>query len=379
MSKRDYYEILGVAKTASINDIKKAYRKLAMQYHPDKNPGNKEAETKFKEASEAYAVLSDDSKRKQYDQFGHSAFEGMGGGAGGFDFSNFQGFEGFEDIFGDLFGSIFGGATSGSRSGRSFRGHPGNDLKYDLHITFEEAAFGTEKEIEVRRRRTCGACSGTGASKGSSPETCDDCGGQGQVRMQQGFFAISRPCPKCRGTGQTIKNPCVECRGQGLKATTSKLKVNVPAGIDESQRLKLRGEGESGLQGGPEGDLYVVIRIKPHKVFERHDSDVICEFPITYTTAVLGGEITVPTLDGKANIKIPTGTASGKIFRLKNKGIQILGTNQRGDQHVRVFVEIPKKLSEKYKEALEKLKIIEAEERQGKEETIFDKVKNIFQ
>lgn len=375
MSKKDYYETLGVDKSADAAQIKKVYRKLAMKYHPDKNPGNKEAETKFKEAAEAYSVLSDADKKAKYDQYGHAAFDG-GAGGGGFDFNNFQGFEGFEDVFGDLFGSIFGGG-GGGRGGAS-RGQPGNDLRYDLQITFEEAAFGTEKEVELRRRRECNDCSGSGAAKGSKAETCTDCGGAGQVRMQQGFFAISRPCPSCRGAGKTIKNPCPSCRGQGLTAVSGKLKVTVPPGIDESQRLKLRGEGESGLQGGPDGDLYVVIRIKAHKIFQRHDSDIICEVPITYTTAVLGGEIEVPTLDGKVKLKIPAGTASGKVFRMKNKGIQVLGTTRRGDQHIRVAVHIPKKLSEKYTKVLEELREVEKEKGIETDEGFFDKVKNIF-
>ena len=321
MSKKDYYEVLGIDKSASENEMKKAYRKLAMKYHPDKNPDDKEAEAKFKEASEAYSVLSDSEKRSKYDQFGHSAFQGAGG-AGGFNPNDFQG---FEDIFGDIFGSFFGGG-----GGQPSTGIAGADLRYDLNISFEEAAFGLEKQIEVRRRRSCKDCSGSGAAKGSNPETCGDCRGAGQVRVQQGFFAISRPCPTCNGRGQTISNPCNTCRGAGLESISSKLKVNIPAGIDEGQRLKLTGEGESGLQGGSAGDLYVVINIEPHKIFQRHDSDVICEMPIPYSMAVLGGEIEVPTLEGKVKLKIPAGTSAGKIFRMRNKGIKVLGTTRRG-------------------------------------------------
>ncbi len=372
MSKKDYYEILGVGKSASDADIKKAYRKLAMQYHPDKNPDNKEAETKFKEASEAYSVLSDQDKRSKYDQFGHAAFQG---GAGGFDFNNFQG---FEDVFGDIFSSFFGG----SGGGRQSTGQPGADLRYDLEITFEEAAFGAEKEIEVRRRRTCRECTGTGAAKGSNAKTCTDCHGAGQIRMQQGFFAVSRPCPTCQGRGQVIEKPCHVCRGAALEPISSKLKVNIPAGIDESQRLKLRGEGESGLQGGPAGDLYVVIGIKAHKYFQRHESDIVCEMPIAYTMAVMGGEIEVPTIEGKIKLKIPAGTKSGKVFRLRNKGIQILGTTRRGDQHVKVDVHIPKKISDKHLKLIEELQKIEEEEFKLKvndePEGLFDKFKNIF-
>ena len=348
-----------------------------MKYHPDKNPDNKEAEAKFKEASEAYAILSDDDKKAKYDQFGHAAFDGPGG-AGGFDFNNFQGFEGFEDVFGDIFSNFFGG---GGGSSRHSVGQAGSDLRYDMEISFEEAAFGTEKEISLTRRRACDVCKGSGAADGSSPTTCSDCGGAGQVRVQQGFFAISRPCPSCHGRGQKIDKPCNACRGAGLAPHTGKLKVTIPAGIDEGQRLKLRGEGEAGTQGGPDGDLYVVIRIKQHKFFQRHESDVICEMPIGYTKAVLGGEVEVPTIDGKVKLKIPAGTAAGKIFRLKNKGIQILGTNHRGDQHVRIDVHIPKKLSGDHLKLIEQLKEVEDKEiviDPEQEEGFFDKVKNIF-
>lgn len=371
MSKRDFYEVLGVPKTATVDEIKKAYRKLALKYHPDKNPGNKEAEEKFKEATDAYSVLSNADSRTKYDQYGHAAFE-QGGGFGGF-----QGnFEGFEDIFGDIFSSFFGGAGGGGSRGSASRGQAGRDLRYDMEITFEEAAFGAEKEIELARRVSCKTCSGSGAAEGSSPETCTQCGGSGQVRMQQGFFTISRTCGTCSGQGRVVKNPCKKCRGTGLTSTSSKLKVTIPAGIDHGQRLKLRGEGESGTRGGPNGDLYVIISVKPHKIFERHDSDIICEVPISYTTAVLGAEIEVPTLEGKVTMKIPAGTVSGKIFRLKNRGIQILGTARRGDQHVKVKIVVPTKVSEQHKEALLKLREFDALE---EEPGFLGKVKGIFQ
>ena len=277
-NKRDYYEVLGVSKTASKADIKKAYRSLALQYHPDKNKG-------FKEATEAYQVLSDDTQRAKYDQYGHSAFEQGAGGFGGFgDFS------GFEDIFGDIFSSFFGG-MGGARGGTRQRGQQGADLSYNLDIEFEEAVFGAEKEIKLKRRNTCKDCGGTGAQKGSSIEKCSQCNGVGQVRIQQGFFTISRPCPTCNGTGEIIKDKCQTCRGTGRCAEDNTLKVKVPAGIDDGQRLKLRGEGEAGTNGGASGDLYVNIRVKDHKVFQRDEENLFYELPVNYTTLVLGGEV----------------------------------------------------------------------------------------
>lgn len=372
MSKRDYYEVLEVSRTASLSEIKKAYRKKAVQYHPDKNPDNKEAEEKFKEATEAYSVLSDENNRRKYDQFGHDAFKQGGGfGAGGF-----SGFEGFEDIFGDIFSSFFGGSAGGSSSSR---GQSGSDLLYELKVSFEEAAFGTEKEIKIGRRRPCDDCDGSGAKAGSKPDTCSDCGGNGQVRLQQGFFTIARTCGRCRGSGQIIKDPCKSCSGSGLTMITSKLKVTVPAGIDHGQRLKLRGEGEAGIAGGPSGDLYVVIVVKEHPIFERHQSDIVCEVKIPYTTAVLGAEIDVPTLDDSTTkLKIPAGTASGKIFRLKNKGIPYIGSDQRGDMHVRVAVLIPKKISDEHRALLEELREVEKVDTHADPKGFFSKVKEMF-
>ena len=374
MSKRDYYEVLEVSRDASLSDIKKAYRKKAVQYHPDKNPDNKEAEEKFKEATEAYSVLSDEENRGKYDQFGHDAFsQGGGFGAGGF-----SGFEGFEDIFGDIFSSFFGGAAGGG-GGSSTRGRSGSDLLYELSVSFEEAAFGTDKEIEVGRRRSCDECDGSGAKAGSTPETCQDCQGQGQIRLQQGFFTIARTCGRCRGAGTIIKDPCRVCSGSGLKTIKNKLKVNVPAGIDHGQRLKLRGEGEGGTAGGPSGDLYVVVNIKEHAIFERHNSDIICEVKIPYTTAALGAEIEVPTLEESfTKLKIPPGTLSGKIFRLKGKGIPFLGSEQRGDMHVRVAIIVPKRLSEEHRAVLEQLKEVEVDDTQADSRGFFDKVKEMF-
>ncbi|RIL08794.1 MAG: molecular chaperone DnaJ [Proteobacteria bacterium] len=371
MSKRDYYEILEVSKTASLEEVKKSYRKKAIQFHPDKNPGNKEAEERFKEATEAYQVLSDPEARRKYDQFGHAAFDQRAGFGG---FEGFGDFSGFEDIFGDLFSSFFGGAAGGSRRSR---GRGGRDLRYDLNVTFDEAAFGTEKEIKVPRRSMCQDCEGSGAKKGTRPETCHQCAGQGQVRIQQGFFTIARTCHVCGGAGQVVKSPCESCSGSGLKVSESRIKVRVPAGIDSGQRLKLRNEGEAGTAGGSPGDLYVQINVQNHPFFQREGSEIICEIPITYSSAALGAEVEVPTIEGKVKLKIPAGTPSGKVFRLKNKGIQVLGENRRGDQHVRVYVDVPKKVSGEQRELLEKLAEIQEREGTG-EKSFLEKVKDIF-
>jgi molecular chaperone DnaJ len=370
LAKRDCYEVLEVSRSASVEEIKKAYRKKALQYHPDRNPGDKAAEEKFKEATDCYAILSDSSARKKYDQFGWAAFEQQSGAGGFGDFS------GFEDIFGDLFGAFFG--NQGGGSSRRSRGRAGRDLRYDLTIEFEEAVFGTEKEINLSRNVSCDTCKGSGAKAGSSPETCSQCRGSGQVGIQQGFFTISRTCSQCQGSGQVIRDPCGTCRGSGLKPVQGSLKVKIPAGIDQGQRLKLRGEGEAGSHGGPAGDLYVQIAIKPHKIFERQETELICDFAISYADAVLGAEVEVPTLEGQAKMKIPPGTASGKVFRLKNRGVQALGDTRRGDQHVRVFVEIPKKLSAERKALLEKMRELDKSETKEPEEGFFDKVKGMF-
>ena len=372
MAKRDYYDVLGVSRTATLDEIKKAYRKKAFELHPDKNPGNKEAEEKFREATESYSILSDSDNRKKFDQFGHAAFEQNGGA--GFN-GNFNDFSGFEDVFGDIFSSFFGGSSQTTKKGKGKRGR---DLKYDLTITFEEAIFGTEKSIDISRKGKCKECDGSGAQKGHSAEKCKQCAGVGQVRVQQGFFTMATTCPICRGTGTIITHPCNTCHGSGLKLAQSQIKVKIPAGIDNGQRLKLRNEGEAGLEGGVAGDLYVQITVKEHAIFQRQESELICEFPISYSAAVLGTEIDVPTLEGKVKMKIPAGTPSGKVFRLKNKGIQILGTNSRGDQHVRVFIDVPKKVSEEKKKLLEKLLEIENVEDQSDSKGFFDKVKEMF-
>lgn len=378
-TKRDYYEVLGVQKGTSKDEIKKAYRKLAMQYHPDRNPDNKEAEAKFKEASEAADVLLDDEKKARYDQFGHAGMNGgMGGGPGGFGGGFQQGdFGDFGDIFGDIFGDMLGGGRRGRSGGRS-RGRPGDDLQMGIDIDFAEAAFGAEKTISLTKNVKCETCNGSGAKAGSAPTTCDYCNGHGEVRRQQGFFTVSSTCPKCNGSGQMIKDPCGTCHGAGKKKKKVDLQVKIPAGIDQGQRLKLSGEGDAGVQGGPNGDLYVVINIKPHEIFEREDFDVHCTVPISFSQAALGAEMEVPTLSGKVALKIPAGTQSGVKMRLKGKGIQRLGGYGQGDQIVTVHVETPTKLSGEQKELFKRLGEI-GESSNPMSRGFFDKVKDLFQ
>ncbi|CAM6054750.1 unnamed protein product [Sphagnum tenellum] len=379
-NKRDYYEILAISRSATPEDIKKAYRKLAVQYHPDKNPGDKKAEEKFKELSEAYEVLSDSQKRQMYDQFGHAA-SGAGGGPGGFDFQGFGGAS-INDIFGDIFGDLFGGSQGGAR-GRGGRrrssGRPGDDLKTSVDITFEEAAFGAEKVITVPKTVHCETCAGTGSRPGTQPDTCSQCGGRGEVNFQQGVFAITRPCPKCNGAGQTISSPCSSCNGSGTHRKRSQIAVKIPPGVDTGQRLKLNGEGEAGERGGPPGDLYVVINVLPHDFFTRDEADVICEVPVTFAHAALGAEIEVPTLEGKVKVKIPPGTQSHRILRLKNKGLAKLGSYGRGDQLVRIIVEIPSKLTSEQRDLIKRFsESSEGESSNPMHHGFFEKVKNIF-
>jgi molecular chaperone DnaJ len=374
-TKRDYYDILGVQKGASKDDIKKAYRKLAMQYHPDRNPDNKEAEAKFKEASEAADVLLDDDKKARYDQFGHAGVNGQGGfgGAGGF-----QGdFGDFGDIFGDIFGDMLGGGRGRRGPGRS-RGRPGDDLQMGIDIDFAEAAFGCEKTISLTKNVKCDTCNGSGAKAGSTPTTCDYCNGHGEVRRQQGFFTVSSTCPKCNGSGQMIKDPCGSCHGAGKKKKKVDLQVKVPAGIDQGQRLKLSQEGDAGAMGGPNGDLYVVINIKPHEIFERDEFDVHCTVPISFSQAALGAEMEVPTLSGKVALKIPAGTQSGVKMRLKGKGIQRLGGYGQGDQIVSVHVETPTKLTNEQKDLFKRLAELDHNSN-PMSRGFFDKVKDLFQ
>ena len=345
-TKRDYYEVLGVNRTASVDEIKKAYRKLALKYHPDRNSGDKEAEEKFKEAAEAYAVLSDPEKRAQYDQFGHS----LGGGG----FQGFQGFEdsfrGFGDIFGDLFDDFFGTSTRARTGARR-----GSDLEIGVEITLEEALKGKEISLEIPRREACASCEGSGAAKGSKKSVCPECRGTGEIRMVQGFFSLRRVCPRCQGEGQRIEKLCPECHGQGRVQRRRKLNVKIPPGIDTNSRLKISGEGEAGERGGPRGNLYVRVEVKPHSIFERQGNDLYCEVLIPYTVAALGGEIAIPTIDGSVKLKIPTGTASGKVFRLGEKGMPSLEGHGRGNQLVRIEIEVPARLSERERALLQEL------------------------
>ena len=364
--KRDYYELLGLNRSASEEQIKKAYRKLALKYHPDRNPGDKQAEETFKEVSEAYQVLTDPEKRVQYDQFGHAAFGNGGLGKGGFDFTS-----GFEDVFGDIFGEFFGSRTTRGRSRAR-----GEDLRYNLSISFEEAVFGTEKKIKIPRQGPCDSCHGSGSKPGSSPRTCPTCRGKGQVSFQQGFFVVSRTCNQCRGQGTIISNPCSSCRGAGRVRKFQTLSVRIPAGVETGSRLKLRGEGESGVSGGPSGDLYVVIQVKPHPLFIRDGLEIICEVPISFAQAALGAEIDVPTLEGKVKMKIPPGTQSGKIFRLKGKGVKDVQGYHHGDQHVRVVLETPTHLTSRQKELLKEFATLGGENPLA--EGFLDKVKQIF-
>ena len=382
MSKRDYYEVLGVSKTATQDELKKAYRKLARKYHPDLNKDNEEAAEKFKECNEAYSVLSDDQKRAQYDQFGHAAFEngGMGGGGGFGGAGGFGGFggSGMEDIF-DMF---FGG--QGGRGGNRAKSGPqrGADLRFDLEISFEEAAFGLEKEINLYRDETCDHCHGEGAEPGSKVESCPECNGTGYVRFTQntmfGQMVNERPCSRCRGEGKIISEPCKECRGKGTVKRNKKLKVKIPAGVDNGSRLRVSGEGEAGAKGGPNGDLYVYLYVKPHKFFERDGTTVLCEVPINIVQATLGADIKVPTLDGQVTMKVPEGTQPGKVLRLKGKGIPSLRGGSRGDQLVRIKVVVPTKLSDKQKDALRKFADISKDNINPEEKSFMDKVKDFF-
>ncbi len=372
MAKRDFYEVLGVNRDVADGDLKKAYRKLAMKYHPDKNPDNAKAEEQFKEVKEAYEVLSDPQKRAAYDQYGHAGVDQSAGmGAGG------AGFGGFSDAFGDIFGDIFGGGRSGGRSNV----YRGADLRYNLDISLEDAARGTEIKIRVPAMETCGTCSGKGAKPGTEPVTCGTCRGQGQVRMSQGFFSIAQTCPDCHGSGKVIKTPCGDCHGQGRIKRQKTLSVKIPAGVDESDRIRLSGEGEAGVNGGPAGDLYVVIQIKPHNVFSRDGNDLHCEMPISFGTAALGGEITIPTLDGSAKLKIPPETQTGRAFRLRGKGVKGVRSSTFGDLMCHVVVETPVNLTERQRELLAELEDISSEDmphHNPKAKSWMDKVKEFF-
>ena len=369
MEKTDYYDTLGVQRNVAQEEIKKAYRKKALKYHPDKNAGDKTAEERFKEINEAYVVLSDPEKRELYDRYGHAAF--TGGGAGGFRDFDF-GFRGFEDIFSDVFGDIFG---TGRRQGRA----RGPDLRYHLAMDFTEAIFGVEAKIQVPRHETCEHCGGSGAEPPTQSETCPTCRGSGQIRTQQGFFAISRTCSHCRGTGRIIKNPCKECRGSGKVKKTRTLTVKVPHGVETGTRLRLSGEGEKGSGGAPPGDLYVDIEVRPHPIFTRQGNDIVVVVPITFPAAALGAEIEVPTIEGLVKIKIKTGTQSGEAHVLRGKGVPHLSGYGRGDQHVVIRVETPTKLNRRQRDLLEEFSRESREETHPQTRGFFEKVKQIFQ
>jgi molecular chaperone DnaJ len=361
MAKRDYYEVLGVAKGASQDEIKKAYRKLAIQYHPDKNPGDKQAEERFKEASEAYEVLSDEKRRQTYDQFGFAGLEGMGAGGGAQDFSNV--FRDFGDIFGDfgIFDSFFGGGRGSRRRSSAVRGA---DLRYDLRVPFKDAAFGTKVEVSYNRSVQCETCGGKGAKQGTGKKTCPSCGGSGQVRRSSGFFSIASTCPNCGGEGTIIENPCSDCRGSGRVDKRTRIKVTIPPGIENGKRINIPGQGDAGKNGGPAGDLYVFINVEPHEYYERDGADLYCVIPIDFVQASLGAEVTVPTLEDKrVKLKIPAGTQNGKILRLRNEGIPHLNNaNRRGDLYIKIQVRTPDKLSSKAKNLLKEIGELEGTE-----------------
>ena len=377
MAKQDYYELLGISKDASDVEIKKAYRSMAMKYHPDRNPGDKEAEIKFKEVTEAYEILKDGQKRAAYDRYGHAAFaQGAGAGFGGgfnFDFSG----AGFGSIFEDIFSEFMGGAAGRSRSSQ-YAGRRGADIRYDLEVTLEEAYHGLKKEIEIQTAVRCDECDGTGAAAGSKAETCDMCHGTGRVRRQSGFFIEERMCPTCQGTGQVIKNPCKKCRGTGKVSQKKVLEVNIPAGIDSENRMRLSGQGEAGLNGGPNGDLYIFVHVKPHPIFKRDGADLRCEIPLSMTTAALGGNIEIPCIDGSTEkVTISAGTQTGEEVRLRKKGMSILQNKNVGDLFVRFKVETPTKLTARQKELLQQF---EAESKGNSPESagFFEKLKDLL-
>ena len=375
MSKRDYYEVLGVEKGATEREIKKAYKRFAMKYHPDRTAGDKDLEAKFKEVKEAYEVLSDAGKRQQYDQYGHAAFEhGQGGGHGGFGGADFS------DVFGDVFGDIFGGG-GGRRGGGGQRQQRGSDLRYNMEMSLEDAVRGKELEIKVPTWVSCSPCDGSGAKKGSKPKTCGTCHGAGQVQMRQGFFAVQQTCPTCKGQGQIISDPCNSCHGQGRVEKTKTLSVKIPAGVDTGDRIRLAGEGEAGLNGAPAGDLFVQVHVKEHPIFVRDGNNLYCEVPIGFSTSALGGEIEVPTLDGRAKLKVPTETQTGKMFRLRGKGVKSVRGGAIGDLMCKVIIETPINLNEKQKDLLRQFDESmsgKPSKYRPKEQGFFDGVKKFF-
>lgn len=382
MAKRDYYTVLGVNRDASDEDIKKAYRKLAMKHHPDRNPNDRSSEEKFKEAKAAYEILSDAKKRAAYDQFGHAGIDSAAfGAAGARGFGGTEGFGGFADAFGDIFGEIFGNAGAGAGRGRGNGVYRGADLRYNLELSLEEAARGTEAKIRIPVMEQCATCHGSGAKPGTQAKTCPTCHGQGQVRVSQGFFSIQQTCPQCHGAGKIIPEPCPTCSGAGRVKRHKTLSVKIPAGVDQDDRIRLAGEGEAGLNGGPQGDLYVVVNLRPHPVFQRDNSDLHCEMPISFTTAALGGEIEIPTLDGHAKLKIPAETQTGQVFRLRNKGIKGVRSSVHGDLFCHVAIETPVNLTPRQRELLREFELINAENpgaHNPRAKNWFDRVREFF-
>ena len=372
MSKSDYYEILGVTREVSETELKSAYRKQALKYHPDRNPGNHAAEEKFKQASEAYQVLSDADKRAAYDRYGHAGLSGAGGGFSG---SPFASGVDIGDIFGDLFGEMFNVGGSQQRGPRQQRG---DDLRFDLTVAFEAAMFGSETEVKIRRLETCGACHGRGSASGRGPTTCAQCHGRGQVRYQQGFFSVARTCGACAGAGQVIGDPCSTCRGETRVTKEFKLNVKVPPGVENGTRIRYAGEGDAGRSGGPRGDLYVVLAIEPHDFFERHGQDLHCVVPISFPQAALGAEISIPAIDGEVIVKIPEGTQNGKQLRVRDKGIPLLNENGRGDLIVQVAIQVPRKLSRVQRELVAKLAETMAVENKPTSASLMEKMKDLF-
>lgn len=375
MAKTDYYEVLGVSKGADEREIKKAYKKLAMKFHPDRTKGDKDLEAKFKEVKEAYEILSDSEKRRVYDQYGHDAFDQARGGQG----AGFGGNADFSDIFGDVFGDIFGGG----RRGGGRRAQRGSDLRYDLEMALEDAVRGKEVELKIPRLSTCDDCDGTGSADNSAPKTCDMCHGAGQVQMRQGFFAVQQTCPQCNGRGTIVENPCKSCHGQGRKEKTRTLNVKIPAGVDTGDRVRLAGEGEAGEHGAPSGDLYVQVRVREHKIFRREGNNLYCEVPVSFTQAALGGEVEVPTLDGRVKLKIPTETQTGRMFRMRGKGVKSVRSGAVGDLVCKAVIETPVNLSAKQKALLKEFEDSmgtgdEAAKYRPKERGFFDGVKKFF-
>ncbi len=373
--KRDYYEVLGVTRTASEQEVKSAYRKLALQYHPDRNPNNPDAEERFKECTEAYTVLADTDKRANYDRFGHAGVSGMG--AGGFDPTIFQDFGDLGDILGSIFGmgDIFGGMGGGRRRTWAQRG---GDMRHDLTLEFEEAVFGTEKKVQIRRHESCEACSGSGITPGHEPATCRTCAGRGQVRYQQGFFSIARTCSTCQGRGTVITNPCKVCRGEGRQVGERSIDVKVPAGVEDGTRIRYSSQGEAGVHGGPAGDLYIVLHVKEHAMFEREGRDLHCAVPVSFAQAALGAELSIPTLEGPEKLRIPEGTQSGTVFKLRNRGVPVLNGRGKGDLYVEVKVHTPARLSRRQRELLEEFGVTDGVENKPERNTILSKVKDIF-